>query len=282
MMNGGKKLKKHWTMEVVKLTLLPSVIVEIIFDYTIVPARQQFLNKYFGVQRLRRWCVGVSSSTGIYPKNCCKERVVVMDRRSTDSCEKCQVCQGYTRYLSLDKEYDYCRLCIKNGEQMRIVQKLGRENRNRNRNRNREYDANGCAKDIDHNVDKVADKESMFFDACGNCSMIDFCPQAKNGDENDVCLMNIRCILCRTKVCAHDVYESFTTNAVNVDDEKEEDEDNSNQSSSTSSPDKKCLCQSCGEYSLLGRRIIETIINHPPPAYQDFIQGVLSLPLNPR
>jgi hypothetical protein len=85
----------------------------------------------------------------------------------------------------------------------------------------------------------------MDFDACVNCSLIGPCSKATADDH--VCLLNLYCVLCQDNICSDGVHGcAWSQNGI-------------------------CLCIDCGNYSLLGRNLVEEISTKLPPTYPEFI-----------
>jgi hypothetical protein len=232
-MGGGKEMR------------MPKEIINIIKEYAIIPARQQFTEKYFGVQQYEGMCAG-------YHRDTCKKKYEKMDVNTMNKIKNnsCQKCKGYVSWRAMNNELRICNSCNAKGDSRIVQQRYDDE----------EDESEKIDESKDHAYDNqpsLGSRKSMVFNACKNCSIIDFCPLAESSCPEEICLFNIACILCRQKVCKHSIYEEI------VGKDKMD----------------KCLCKPCGQYSLMGRNMMETFASmstNPPATFQDFLQRIMS------
>jgi hypothetical protein len=184
----------------------PKDVVNIIFQYSLVPARQQYIDKYSRPQLFRALCfkkvmreyyggrleegeeldsscehkmIGKVNSDGVvdkrqFPKRCKRNKHMLLSWQSTEfyrhHCRDCKDENSYILHPGVKSERD-----------------------TRVPGERREYKGKH-----DYNTP---------FQGCLKCGLIEFCPLAQKDDQ--ICLMDYWCHLCEQNICSHQVYKQI-------------------------------------------------------------------------
>jgi hypothetical protein len=190
------------------LPSFPKEIVKIL-SKNIMSGKQQYIEKYSQPQYFTSQCIlnGPISAINI---NCGKKKrklpvSVFFDKREED--EKCKDCGCKIYWFPESYRYERCYSCHNNSDDDVNSVDLTKT----------DIDAKiivplfPLTKFDDDDDDQTNDNIFLDFRACTNCSVIDFCPLAKN--ENQVCLMDEFCNSCHRNICRHAGTEAISYNS---------------------------------------------------------------------
>jgi hypothetical protein len=163
-------------------TSWPKEVVNIIFQYTIVSAKEQYSYKY---SQLRLFSARCSNAP-------CDHKAFSIFKKIKP--EKCAKTGKKLSWISKEHKRNNCIRCDCKSSYVSI-NNYGYQSYP---NSNKDY------------KEKCDYKES--FDACMNCSKIEFCQFAEQDDQ--ICLIDFDCHFCKEKICSHQVHEKIGFDAI--------------------------------------------------------------------